>query len=409
MLNASLVLVGLVILILLKNHFKKNKGITYAIIALPAVLLKVVVEAFPFSYFDQHSLFLQFVLISPIINFLIAPLVLLYIDTVLTKSLTLNRYFLLLVPFFFFLINFIPFFSLSIEEKIQIYSQANYASTKPYFIWFSFPVLRAVNNIYNPLIGIITMAYLFQMLIRNKQNLSKKTYLNLLQVGIILIVNFIAIRSIMFYHYISNGQNISPEILGILAILAPLSFILLPNWLYDNSIDSDLNLYFRLMNRIPKNEGNNDLIKSEIITDSTKIISYLNEEKPYLSPGFSIHDLVSHLDIPQKNVTDCFNKVIKIPFPRLRNQLRIEYAMEMFKNNAHLKNSISGVASDAGFKNRATFYIAFKEVAKMTPIEWINENCDTQVQEDFVDESSENVLIKVKASSKQILNFKDER
>jgi AraC-like DNA-binding protein len=409
MLNASLVLVGLVILILLKNHFKKNKGITYAIIALPAVLLKVVVEAFPFSYFDQHSLFLQFVLISPIINFLIAPLVLLYIDTVLTKSLTLNRYFLLLVPFFFFLINFIPFFSLSIEEKIQIYSQANYASTQPYFIWFSFPVLRAVNNFYNPLIGIITMAYLFQILIRNKQKLSKKTYLNLLQVGIILIVNFIAIRSIMFYHYISNGQNISPEILGILAILAPLSFILLPNWLYDNSIDSDLNLYFRLMNRIPKNEGNNDLIKSEIITDSTKIISYLNEEKPYLSPGFSIHDLVSHLDIPQKNVTDCFNKVIKIPFPRLRNQLRIEYAMEMFKNNAHLKNSISGVASDAGFKNRATFYIAFKEVAKMTPIEWINENCDTQVQEDFVDESSENDLIKVKASSKQILNFKDER
>ena len=409
MLNASLVLVGLVILILLKNHFKKNKGITYAIIALPAVLLKVVVEAFPFSYFDQHSLFLQFVLISPIINFLIAPLVLLYIDTVLTKSLTLNRYFLLLVPFFFFLVNFIPFFSLSIEDKIQIYSQANYASTQPYFIWFSFPVLRAVNNFYNPLIGIITMAYLFQMLIRNKQKLSKKTYLNLLQVGIILIVNFIAIRSIMFYHYISNGQNISPEILGILAILAPLSFILLPNWLYDNSIDSDLNLYFRLMNRIPKNEGNNDLIKSEIITDSTKIISYLNEEKPYLSPGFSIHDLVSHLDIPQKNVTDCFNKVIKIPFPRLRNQLRIEYAMEMFKNNAHLKNSISGVASDAGFKNRATFYIAFKEVAKMTPIEWINENCDTQVQEDFVDESSENDLIKVKASSKQILNFKDER
>ena len=45
----------------------------------------------------------------------------------------------------------------------------------------------------------------------------------------------------------------------------------------------------------------------------------------------------------------------------------------------------------------------------MTPIEWINENCDIQVQDDFVDESAENDLIKVKASSKQILNFKDER
>ena len=59
--------------------------------------------------------------------------------------------------------------------------------------------------------------------------------------------------------------------------------------------------------------------------------------------------------------------------------------------------------------NRATFYIAFREVTQMTPIEWINENCDAPEQEDFVDESSENDLIKVKTSSKQILNFKDER
>jgi hypothetical protein len=45
----------------------------------------------------------------------------------------------------------------------------------------------------------------------------------------------------------------------------------------------------------------------------------------------------------------------------------------------------------------------------MTPVEWINENCNSQMKEDFVDDSTENVLIKVKASSKQILNFKDER
>lgn len=44
----------------------------------------------------------------------------------------------------------------------------------------------------------------------------------------------------------------------------------------------------------------------------------------------------------------------------------------------------------------------------MTPIEWINENCNYQMQEDFVDESTENDLKKLKASSKQILNFEDE-
>lgn len=408
MLNASLVLVGLVILTLLKNHFKKNKDIIYVIIAIIAVFIKVIGEVFPISYFDQNSLILQLVLVYPIITFLIAPLALIYIKSII-KSLKLNRYFLLFAPFLFFVINFIPYYSLPIEEKIQIYSQANYASTQPYFIWFSFPELRNIDNIYNPLIGIIIIVYLIQMLIRNNQKLSKKTYSNLMQVGIILVVNLIAIRSIVYYKYISNSEIFSPEIIGILPMILPLSILILPNFVYDSSINSDLNFYFRLMSRLSSNGENKDSIKSELLLESTRIMNYLNDEKPYLSQGFSIHDIVSTLDIPQKNVTDSFIKVIKIPFPRLRNQLRIDYAMEMFKNNAHLKNSISGIASDAGFKNRATFYIAFREVTQMTPIEWINENCDTQVQDDFVDESSENDLIKVKASSKQILNFKDER
>jgi AraC-like DNA-binding protein len=92
----------------------------------------------------------------------------------------------------------------------------------------------------------------------------------------------------------------------------------------------------------------------------------------------------------------------------MRNHLRIGYAIDLFKNNAHLKNSISGIAANSGFKNRATFYIAFKEVTQMTPIEWINENCDTPIKEDFVDETSENEVLKIKADQKQILNFKDE-
>lgn len=381
MLNASLVLVGLVILILLKNHFKKNKDIIYVIIAIIAVFIKVIGEVFPISYFDQNSLILQLVLVYPIITFLIAPLALIYIKSII-KSLKLNRYFLLFAPFLFFVINFIPYYSLPIEEKIQICSQANYASTQPYFIWFSFPELRSIDNIYNPLIGIIIIVYLIQMLIRNNQKLSKKTYSHLMQVGIILVVNLIAIRSIVYYKYISNSEIFSPEIIGILPMILPLSILILPNFVYDSSINSDLNFYFRLMSRLSSNGENKDSIKSELLLESTRIMNYLNDEKPYLSTGFSIHDIVSTLDIPQKNVTECFNKVIKIPFPRMRNQLRIDYAMEMFKNNAHLKNSISGIATDAGFNNRATFYIAFKEVAKMTPIEWINENCDTPIEDD---------------------------
>jgi len=404
MLNANLILILVLILILINNHFKKNKGIIYVIIAIIAVFIKVIGEVFPISYFDQNSLIIQLVLVYPIITFLIAPLVLIYIESSIKKSLTVNRYFLLFAPFLFFLINFIPYFSLPIEEKIEIYAQANYPLSQKYFIWFSFPELRSIDNVYNPLIGIITIVYLFQMLIRNKQKLSKKTYYNLMQVVIILVVNLIAIRSIVYYKYISNSEIISPEIIGILPMIMPLSILILPNFVYDNSINSDLNFYFRLMSRLSTNYENKDPIKSELVSESTRIMSYLNDEKPYLSPDFSIHDIVSTLDIPQKTVTDCFNKIIKISFPKMRNQLRIDYALEMFKNNAQVKNSISGIATDSGFKNRATFYKAFKEVTNMTPIEWINENYEPNMQEDYIDEFAENTVLKIKVDQKQILN-----
>jgi AraC-like DNA-binding protein len=373
----------LVAFILLRNHFGKNKGIIYAIIALISGCFKVTAESFPLAYFYAHPLTLRFVLIHPILNFITAPLVLLYIESVLKKRLTLNRFFLLFIPFLVCLINFLPVYYLPIEDKIQIYTQANDASAQEYYIWFSYPVLNAINNSYNPLIGLITIIYLFQLLIRNKEKLSKKTHFNLLQLGIILVFNFFVIRVIMFYNYFSDSQNISPEILGVICILVPLSFLIFPNYLYDNSNSSDLNLYFRMKNRLTGTSENDDSMKSELLYEATRIMNYLNEEKPYLAHGFSIHDIVSTLDIPQKNVTVCFNKVIKVPFPRMRNQLRVDFAIEMFRNNTHKKISIEGIATESGFNNRATFYKAFREVTNTTPIEWIKQNCDYTLEEEL--------------------------
>jgi AraC-like DNA-binding protein len=138
-----------------------------------------------------------------------------------------------------------------------------------------------------------------------------------------------------------------------------------------------------MKNRLTGTSENDDSMKSELLYESTRIMNYLNEEKPYLAHGFSIHDIVSTLDIPQKNVTVCFNKVIKVPFPRMRNQLRIDYATEMFRKKTQLKISIEGIAAESGFNNRATFYKAFREVTNTTPIEWIKQNCDYTLEEEL--------------------------
>jgi len=406
MLIANLILLVIVVYILIKNHFLRNRHIVYGIITILASSIKLMSSSYPISEFEQFPIILTLVLYSGFIAFLPIPFAILYFNGILPKSEKIGAYaYLLILPALFYTINFIPYILLPLSDKIQIMSIPNSPKLNECFIWVSWTRANAIRNIYNNLCAGMVLIFLLRLITQGKQSLSKRNYLTLIQVIVIMGTILIAM---LYNDFIVHGEFTTPKALGLMPLIIPLSFIFFPNYLYDNAVNNDLTFYLKLVNRFKKNGEKTEGVDNDIIIASSAIMSYLHHKKPYLSPGFSIHDIVTHLDIPQKTITDCFNQIIKIPFPRMRNHLRIGYAMDLFKNNAHLKNSISGIAANSGFKNRATFYIAFKEVTQMTPIEWINENCDAPIKEDFVDETSENEVLKIKADQKQILNFKDE-
>ena len=406
MLIANLILLLIVVYILLKNHLLKNRHIVYGIIAIIATSIKLMSSSYPISEFEQFPIILTLVLHSGFIAFLPIPFAILYLNGILPKSQKIGAFaYLLILPALIYTINFIPYILLPIADKIQMMSFPNSAQVNECFIWVSLNRANTIRDLYNNICGGILLIFMFRIIQQGKQSLSKKNYFALIQLVVIIGTMFIVVT---YNNLMLHSELKTPKVYGLIPLIIPLSFIFFPNYLFHNTINNDLTFYLKIVNRFKKNGEKMEGVDDEIIVTSSAIISYLRDKKPYLSPGFSKHDIVTHLDIPQKTVTDCFNKVIKIPFPRMRNQLRIEYAIDLFKNDAHLKNSISGIATDAGFTNRATFYTAFKEVTKMTPFEWINENCDTPVQEDFGDESSENEFLKTKADQKQILNLEDE-
>ena len=406
MLIANLILLLIVVYILLKNHLLKNRHIVYGIIAIIATSIKLMSSSYPISEFEQFPIILTLVLHSGFIAFLPIPFAILYLNGILPKSQKIGAFaYLLILPALIYTINFIPYILLPIADKIQMMSFPNSAQVNECFIWVSLNRANTIRDLYNNICGGILLIFMFRIIQQGKQSLSKKNYFALIQLVVIIGTMFIVVT---YNNLMLHSELKTPKVYGLIPLIIPLSFIFFPNYLFHNTINNDLTFYLKIVNRFKKNGEKMEGVDDEIIATSSAIISYLRDKKPYLSPGFSKHDIVTHLDIPQKTVTDCFNKVIKIPFPRMRNQLRIEYAIDLFKNDAHLKNSISGIATDAGFTNRATFYTAFKEVTKMTPFEWINENCDTPVQEDFGDESSENEVLKIKADQKQILNLEDE-
>lgn len=373
MLQANLILVFLLIFILLKNHFEKNKGIVFVIVSILSIYVKIFAMAFPISTFEHNPIFLQIILLHGLIGFIPVPFVLLYLNSIFKKPAILKPYiFLTFISLTFAIIYYLPYFQLSISDKIQLFDNPNGQLANTRFLWFTYSVANIVSDLFNPFTGAFSIFLLFLNLKRHQHSLSRKSYLSILQIGILLIINFITLSIIVIFHNFFKELAFT-ETVGFLTMVMPISTFLFPNYVYDNSVNSDLTFYLRIMNRFSKEEKEDELMNQELVLDTTRIINFLNQEKPYLSPDFSIHDIVKQLDIPQKRVTDCFNKVIKIPFPKMRNQMRIDYAIELFKTNAHVNKSIFGVASDSGFKNRATFYNAFREEKNMTPTDWINQ------------------------------------
>ncbi|MDT8888241.1 helix-turn-helix domain-containing protein [Aquirufa regiilacus] len=169
---------------------------------------------------------------------------------------------------------------------------------------------------------------------------------------------------------------------SIFTVLTPIIILFFPNWLYANQINANQQNKWDLFLEKYLNHSISEVKKTDFITndeeeDLARIMNYLKNEKKYLNPGLSIHEISKSLDIPQARVTYYFNKIIKTPFPKLRNQLRINHAIELISQNAHQSLSIEGIAMQSGFKNKSTFYLAFKDEKGMTPLEWIsNKNLD---------------------------------
>jgi AraC-like DNA-binding protein len=97
-------------------------------------------------------------------------------------------------------------------------------------------------------------------------------------------------------------------------------------------------------------------------------------KKPYLNANFSIHDVSRELNIPHLRVSNSFNKQLETSFPEYRNKLRVAYAVNLLQENAHFQMSIEGIAFQSGFKNKSSFYAAFRTVYQMTPTEWISKH-----------------------------------
>ena len=386
MLYTSLILVLVVCLLFLLNHWHQNKGIGYLVFIVIGFGLRQTTLLVLNTSRDPLILAILIAHMDPIIA-LAGPSIIYYFKSIMKGEFVWDKmFFVLSIPAILCVINLLPYYTIPFENKVDYFQMAvvNRPALAHLFLPFNYQVIVTIG--YNVVCIIYGFRYLRRMKVANGNYIKKKVSVLINRLLLIIPINvvpylFLAVILTSKSKQLGKIDFVNPEAMNIqglffLTLLLPLSFFLIPSWLYNERDPMSFLEYIvltwkRMFTDNAKFSAEDPFEKS---SDFERIISYIETEKPYVKTAFSLHDISQALNIPHNRVTTCFNKQLKVAFPAYRNKLRIEYATDLLRAGTHLTTSIEGIAEMSGFKSKSIFYKTFKEEYGTTPIDWIKEN-----------------------------------
>ena len=385
MLHTSLILVLFVAFFFIVNHWNQNKGVVYVVF----LILDKALTQYALLVLNTTQDATTFTLVyhlSPLIV-LQGPFFLYYLKSIMKGEFVWDKYLLLLsIPSLLFLINLIPFYSLSFENRVDYFSAPIFNQDLNAYFFLTLKQQYLFISVYNTAFIIYGIWFINKLKSAGGIYIKKKVTVLFTRIFIVSLLTIIPGLVVLFLLSVNSKQPgminflnpdaVNTNYLYFQSLVLPLSFFFVPNWLYNEKeplsfLDNFMLTWKRVTSENAKTLADDSFEKS---TDFERIISYIETEKPYVKTQFSLHDISQALNIPHNRVTTCFNKQLKVPFPTYRNKLRIEHATSLLRSGTHLTTSIEGIAEMSGFKSKSIFYKTFKEEHGTTPVDWIREN-----------------------------------
>ena len=123
--------------------------------------------------------------------------------------------------------------------------------------------------------------------------------------------------------------------------------------------------------RISILESEIELSKDDTIVESSaetkQLIALMEEAQLYKESDLSLADVAKAAQIPQRNLSQLIKQHTNKNFNQFVNYYRVEEAKRLLKDPAYDNLNMLGIAFEAGFSSKATFYAVFKQFVKMTP------------------------------------------
>lgn len=102
----------------------------------------------------------------------------------------------------------------------------------------------------------------------------------------------------------------------------------------------------------------------------TKLIGYMETNKPYINPSLSLNSLADEISISSKHLSQIINNTFQQNFYHFINSYRIEECKRKLSDQTQIKDSVLEIAYEAGFNSKNTFNSAFKNNTGLTPSEF---------------------------------------
>ncbi len=325
------------------------------------------------------------------LSYLLGPLLFFYVKTTLSDNNKLEKWdWLHLLPAAFIVINCLPFTTLPFDQKANIAHEIvnvteNYTLD---FKFVSFEFILYSRSIHLLSYAVFSIGYFYMhskrllkensRLSSNHSILSRWFYL-LCSMQIIIAINSIGHMSTL-YGIQFNVLGIPSttlfseqyyfEICGGGFFLQNIFLFLFPKILYGNvsytieegknSIIEDLKL------NLPKKQK-----ETATIQDIEQIIETYLLNSPFIQKEFSLSQMSFDLKIPERFLSNYFNKTLVISFSDWRKNLRIDYVCSLIEAGESKNLTIEAIATNAGFASRSKFIDAFKERKGVTPSAFI--------------------------------------
>lgn len=114
-----------------------------------------------------------------------------------------------------------------------------------------------------------------------------------------------------------------------------------------------------------------DTVTPEKIAVSKKLEHVMREERLYLQPELSLHDLARHLNTNASVLSATINQVFQQNFNDYINNLRIDAFIQASQLPENQNYTMLSLALDAGFNSKATFNRAFKKAKGCAPKDYL--------------------------------------